>query len=59
MRATPTRVNGHPTTQELFPNRALRVQAESIVCDALITHRPTATVTKHSANVTALFMRLV
>jgi hypothetical protein len=58
--AIPSRRKGNPLTQELPPPvRALRVHAESNVCEALITQRPTATVTMHKIKVTALFMTLV
>jgi hypothetical protein len=56
MSAIPSTWKGTPLKQDVpRPACALSVQAESNVVEALITQRPTATVTKHKINVSALF----
>jgi len=58
--AIPSTWKGTPLTHDVpRPVCALRVHAESNVSEALITQRPTTTVTKHKINVSALFMNLV
>jgi hypothetical protein len=58
--AIPSTWKGNPLTHERLPTvRALRVHAESKVCEAPITQMPTATVTKQRIKVTARFMALV
>lgn len=58
--AIPSTWNGNPLMQDVpRPDWRLSVHAESNVCDALITQRPTPTVTKHKIDVSALFTYLV
>lgn len=55
--AIPKRKKGNPLTHEVPPPVfALRVHAESSVCDAPITQRPTAAIPTQRINVTDLFM---
>jgi len=58
--AIPSTLKGTPLMHDVpRPDCALRVHAESNVCEALITQTPITTVAKHKINVKALFINLV